>query len=148
MSPKLLFLSPAVAVAIVFATVVHSPTIKAAPGPGHASRTGLMPIGKPVKIKAPLGLPPVPIPPDNPPTAETIALGRYLYYDPILSLDNTVSCASCHDPQFGFSDPKPFSEGVGKKTGNRHSPPVLNSAYFQVQFWDGRAPSLEAQAEG
>jgi len=113
--------------------------------PKHLS---LMPIGKPVQIKAPLGLPPVPIPPDNPPTAETIALGRHLYYDPILSLDNTVSCASCHDPQFGFSDPKPFSEGVGKKTGNRHSPPVLNSAYFQVQFWDGRAPSLEAQAEG
>jgi cytochrome c peroxidase len=108
----------------------------------------LMPIGKPVQIKAPLGLPPVPIPADNPPTAETIALGRRLYYDPILSVDNTVSCATCHSPQFGFADPKQFSEGVGKKLGGRNSPPVTNSAYFKVQFWDGRAPSLEKQAEG
>jgi cytochrome c peroxidase len=109
---------------------------------------GAMPIGKPVQIKATLGLPPVPIPADNPPTAETIALGRRLYYDPALSADNTVSCATCHDPRFGFADPKPVSEGVGKKAGTRNSPPVLNAAYFQVQFWDGRAPSLEKQAEG
>lgn len=107
-----------------------------------------MPIGKPVQIKAPLGLPPVPIPLDNPPTAETIALGRRLYYDPILSADNTVSCASCHSPDHGFADTRPVSEGVGKKTGTRHSPSVLNSAYNTVQFWDGRAPSLEIQAEG
>ena len=110
--------------------------------------SGVMPIGKPVQIKAPLGLPPVPIPPDNQPTAETIALGRRLYYDPILSADNTVSCATCHSPQYGFADPKPVSEGVGKKTGNRQSPPVTNAAYFHVQFWDGRSPSLENQAEG
>jgi len=90
----------------------------------------------------------VPIPADNPPTAETIALGRRLYYDPILSVDNTVSCATCHDPRYGFADPKPVSEGVGKKTGTRHSPPVTNTGYFTVQFWDGRAPSLEKQAEG
>jgi cytochrome c peroxidase len=110
--------------------------------------SGVMPIGKTVQIKAPLGLPPVPIPADNPPTAETIALGRRLYYDPILSLDKTVSCATCHSPQAGFADPKPVSEGVGKKTGSRNSPPVVNSAYFVVQFWDGRSPSLEKQAEG
>ena len=110
--------------------------------------TPLLPIGKPVHIKAPLGLPPVPIPPDNPPTAETIALGRRLYYDPILSLDNTVSCATCHTPRYGFADPKTVSEGVGKRTGTRNSPTVLNAAYFKVQFWDGRAPSLEKQAEG
>jgi len=110
--------------------------------------TPLLPVGKPVQIKAPLGLPPVPIPPDNPPTAETIALGRRLYYDPILSLDNTVSCATCHSPQFGFADPKRVSEGVGKKTGTRNSPSVMNTAYFTSQFWDGRSPSLENQAEG
>jgi len=110
--------------------------------------TGAMPITKPLQIKTPLGLPPVPIPSNNPPTAETIALGRQLYYDPILSVDNTVSCATCHDPQFGFADPKLFSEGVGKKVGARQSPTVLNAAYFAVQFWDGRAPSLEKQAEG
>jgi cytochrome c peroxidase len=108
----------------------------------------VMPVGKQVEIKAPLGLPPVPIPADNPPTAETIALGRRLYYDPILSIDNTVSCATCHSPTAGFADPKPVSEGVDKKTGARNSPTVFNSAYFHVQFWDGRAPSLEKQAEG
>ncbi|MBZ5706778.1 MAG: c-type cytochrome [Acidobacteriia bacterium] len=107
-----------------------------------------MPIGARLEIKAPLGLPPVPIPADNPPTAETIALGRRLYYDPILSIDNTVSCATCHSPEAGFADPKPVSQGVGKKTGTRNSPTVFNAAYFDVQFWDGRAPSLEKQAEG
>ncbi len=106
------------------------------------------PVGAPVTIAAPLGLPPVPVPADNPPTAETIALGRRLYYDPALSLDNTVSCASCHHPDKGFADDKPFSEGVQKKLGGRNSPTVLNAAYFPVQFWDGRAPSLEEQAKG
>jgi cytochrome c peroxidase len=101
-----------------------------------------------MEIKAPLGLPPVPVPPDNPPTAETIALGRRLYYDPALSVDNTVSCATCHSPDHGFSDGKPVSNGVQGKTGTRNSPTVFNAAYFNLQFWDGRAPSLEKQAEG
>jgi cytochrome c peroxidase len=107
-----------------------------------------MPVGAPVEIAAPLGLPPVPIPADNPLTAETIALGRRLYYDPVLSVDNSVSCASCHHPDFGFSDGQKFSEGVEGKTGNRNSPTVFNAAYFTTQFWDGRSPSLEDQAEG
>jgi cytochrome c peroxidase len=115
---------------------------------GNQPAAPVMPVGKAVQIKAPLGLPPVLIPSDNPPTAETITLGRRLFYDPILSLDKSVSCASCHSPQFGFADSRPVSEGVGKKTGTRHSPPVVNAAYFKVQFWDGRAPSLETQAEG
>ncbi len=68
-----------------------------------ASPSTIMPIGKTVQIKTPLGLPPVPIPPDNPPTEETISLGRRLYYDPQLSLDGTISCASCHAPQFSDS---------------------------------------------
>ena len=106
------------------------------------------PAGKPVQITTPLGLPPVVSPADNPPTAETIALGRKLYYDPILSVDNTVSCASCHHPDHGFSDGLQVSTGVNGKTGTRNSPTVFNSAYFATQFWDGRASSLEAQAEG
>ncbi len=108
----------------------------------------VLPVGKIVQIKAPLGLPPVPIPADNPPTAETIALGRRLYYDPQLSVDGTISCASCHAPQFAFSDEHAVSFGVGKKTGNRHAPTVINSAYNLLQFWDGRARSLEEQAIG
>jgi cytochrome c peroxidase len=113
----------------------------------HAS-SSVMPIGKPIQIQTPLGLPPVPIPADNPATEETVALGRRLYYDPILSVDSTISCASCHAPQFAFSDHRPVSEGVAKKLGTRHAPTVINSAYFTLQFWDGRAPSLEEQAKG
>jgi len=101
-----------------------------------------------VTIKVPLGLPPVPVPADNPPTAETIALGRRLYYDASLSVDGTVSCATCHDPAKGFADDEAVSTGVGKKKGTRNAPTVINSAYNDSQFWDGRAPSLEKQAEG
>jgi cytochrome c peroxidase len=106
------------------------------------------PIGKTVAIQPPLGLPPVPVPADNPPTAETIALGRRLYYDAGLSVDGTVSCATCHNPAMGFTDDKAVSNGVANKTGTRSSPTVINSAYSTLQFWDGRAPSLEKQAEG
>jgi cytochrome c peroxidase len=113
-----------------------------------AQGSHVMPVGKPVAIKAPLGLPPVPIPSDNPPTADTIALGRRLYYDKGLSVDGTVSCATCHNPTMGFTDNKPVSNGVQNKTGTRSAPSVINSAYYTLQFWDGRAPSLEKQAEG
>jgi cytochrome c peroxidase len=120
--------------------------------PGRAQSTAgnspVMPVGKPVQIKPPLGLPPVPIPADNPPTEETIALGRRLYYDPSLSVDGTISCASCHTPEFAFSDNEPTSQGVGKQHGTRHAPTVINSAYGTLQFWDGRAASLEEQAKG
>lgn len=108
----------------------------------------VMPVGQTLLIKAPLGLPPVPVPADNPPTAETVALGRHLYYDPALSADHTISCASCHAADAGFADPRPVSIGVGGKKGTRHSPTVINSAYNYLQFWDGRAPSLEEQAKG
>jgi len=119
-------------------------SLRQAPAPAGV----VMPTGGPVEIAAPLGLPSVPIPADNPPTADTIALGRRLYYDPALSIDNTISCATCHHPDFGFSDGKKVSEGVGGKTGTRNSPTVFNTAYFTTQFWDGRSPNLENQAEG
>ena len=118
--------------------------------PHRATRIDMAatPLGTAVEIKTPLGLPPVPFPSDNPPTSATIELGRRLYYDPQLSVDNTVSCATCHHPDHGFADGKQVSNGVQGKTGTRNSPTVLNSAYFEVQFWDGRAPNLEKQAEG
>jgi len=106
------------------------------------------PIGQPVAIRAPLGLPPVPVPADNPPTADTIALGRRLYYDNRLSGDNTVACSNCHNPAMAFTDGRPVSLGVGGKTGTRNAPTVLNAAYNPLQFWDGRAKSLEDQAGG
>ncbi len=104
------------------------------------------PIGAVVEIKAPLGLPPVPIPVDNPPTAETIALGHRLFYDTQLSKDDSLSCASCHNPQFAFTDGQQFSKGVGGTSGVRNAPTVMNAAYLPHQFWDGRAISLEEQA--
>ena len=106
------------------------------------------PVGETIEIAVPLGLPPVPVPADNPPTAETIALGRRLYFDKRLSVDDSISCASCHRPDAGFADPDQFSSGVGGKKGGRQAPTVINTAYFTTQFWDGRSPSLENQAEG
>ena len=106
------------------------------------------PVGAVIQIKAPLGLPPVPVPDSNPVTAETVDLGRRLFYEVKLSADGTVSCASCHSPEAGFADPRRVSIGVGAKTGNRNAPPALNAAYHPVQFWDGRAATLEDQAAG
>ena len=117
------------------------------PSPAPAPRKAF-PIGKPIEIKAPLGLPPVPIPKDNPPTRETVELGRHLFHDKLFSRDNTLSCASCHNPKFAMADPNRFSKGVNNQLGNRQAPTVLNAAYNEIQFWDGRAPTLEAQAEG
>ena len=147
--PNFFSLSSVLAAVIASATAVLSPTIAAASEPDdQANRVGIIPVGKPVKIKAPLGLPPIPIPPDNPPTEETIALGRRLYYDPGLSADGTVSCATCHAPDLSFRDGKALSNGVAGQLGSRRAPTVVNAAYNTLQFWDGRAPSLEKQAEG
>jgi cytochrome c peroxidase len=133
---------------VVVAVVVAAISLLQRSKPEQQAPPPAKPIGAVIEIKAPLGLPAVKTPADNPPTAETIALGKRLYYDTALSVDNTVSCASCHDPAYGFADPRQFSVGVNKKLGGRNSPPVANAAYFEVQFWDGRAPTLEAQAEG
>jgi cytochrome c peroxidase len=104
------------------------------------------PIGQTVSITPPLGLPPVPIPVANPPTAQTIALGRLLFYDKRLSKDDTIACASCHMPTLGFADGAKVSRGVGGMRGVRNAPSIVNAAYLPLQFWDGRAPSLEEQA--
>ena len=77
---------------------------------------------------------------------QTIALGRKLFYDPRLSKDNTVSCASCHNPNIGFTDGRAIAQGVGGLIGKRNAPTLLNAAYSPLQFWDGRAPTLEAQS--
>jgi len=103
-------------------------------------------VGKLIAIQAPLGLPPVPVPGNDPVTAEKVALGRALFYDTRLSSDNTVSCATCHNPLLAFTDGSRRSTGVGGKTGKRNSISLLNAAYDPVQFWDGRAATLEAQA--
>ena len=86
------------------------------------------------------------IPPDNPQTAEKIALGQKLFFDGRLSVDGTVACATCHDPQHAFTDGRPTSIGVQGRNGQRNAPTVLNALYNKTQFWDGRAKTLEDQA--
>ncbi len=96
----------------------------------------------------PPGLPPLRVPENNPLTAEKIALGRQLYFDTRLSRDNTVSCASCHDPEKGWSNGDRFATGVRGQKGGRSAPTIINAAYSRFQFWDGRADGLEDQALG
>lgn len=84
----------------------------------------------------------------NPLTRAKIELGRQLYFDPRLSVNGTVSCASCHDPSNGFAKDTQFGVGVEGQTGNRNSPVAYNRILSGPQFWDGRAESLEAQAVG
>ncbi len=73
-------------------------------------------------------------------------LGEALFFNPILSLDSSISCASCHLPSHAFSDTTAFSKGVKGKLGNRNTPSVTNMASRSVFFWDGRASSLSEQA--
>lgn len=89
-----------------------------------------------------------PAPADNATTEEKVELGKMLYHDPRLSSTGTVSCASCHNTMLGGDDNRPNSMGVNGQTGGRSAPTVWNSAFNAVQFWDGRAASLEAQAAG
>ena len=98
--------------------------------------------------KLPLGLKPLPIPADNPITAEKVELGKQLYFDPRLSCDDTTSCASCHDPKKGWSNGDAVATGVRGQKGGRSAPTVINAAYHNLQFWDGRANQLEGQALG
>ncbi len=93
-------------------------------------------------------LPNMPIPDDNPMTKEGVQLGRKLFYDPILSADNTQACADCHSPQAGFSDTARFSVGIDGIKGDRNSMPLVNIGWAEEFFWDGRAGSLEEQAFG
>jgi Cytochrome c peroxidase len=95
-------------------------------------------------------------PADNPTTPEKVELGKLLFFDPILSDDNTLSCAHCHHPHLGFSDGLPRSRGRGGKGAGRErtggieltrgAPGLWNTVYYHRQFWDGRAAHLEEQA--
>jgi cytochrome c peroxidase len=87
------------------------------------------------------------VPDDNEPTPERIALGQKLFFDPRLSADGTVACATCHDVSRGFTDQRAVSEGIGGKLGRRNAPTTMNALLFITQFWDGRAQHLEDQAK-
>jgi cytochrome c peroxidase len=99
-----------------------------------------LPKGLPADLYAQL------IPRDNPMTAEKVALGEKLFFDKRLSVDNTISCATCHDPATALAEANMVGIGIQNKKGARNSPSVINAMFNESQFWDGRAASLEEQA--
>lgn len=92
-----------------------------------------------------LGLPEVPVPEDNPQTAEKIALGKQLFWDGRLSKSGKTSCFTCHQPAKGWADGKALSKKDDGTMNTRHTPTMLNAAYATAFYWDGRSPTLEKQ---
>ncbi len=100
----------------------------------------------PVTLNPPAYLPRIEIPPDNPLTEQGIKLGRMLFYEPMLSADNTLACAGCHNQSAGFTDDgKRYSTGIDGIEGDRNAMALFNLAYASSFFWDGRAATLEDQ---
>lgn len=100
-------------------------------------------------LEVPLGLDAyMPVPESNPLTADKVALGRRLFFDTRLSMDGTVSCATCHDPSKAFTDGRRVSVGVAGRPGVRNAPSLVNRGYGAAFFWDGRAATLEEQVLG
>jgi cytochrome c peroxidase len=93
----------------------------------------------------PRGFPALPIPADNQPTVNRIALGKRLFSDPLLSRDSTISCATCHDPAKLFADGLPLSKGIEGRAALRNAPSLVNCAYLPNTMWDGGVPTLEQQ---
>jgi len=93
----------------------------------------------------PVGFPALPVVQGNLPNADKVALGRRLFFDPRLSADQKVSCATCHAPGHAFADTKELSTGVLGKTGDRNTPSLLNVAFVPRLLWDGTVPNLEEQ---
>jgi cytochrome c peroxidase len=87
------------------------------------------------------------VPEGNPGNAAQVALGRKLYFEPRLSKDRSVACATCHDVSRGFNDHRGRAEGIDDQIGHRNAPTTLNALFYSTQFWDGRAPTLEEQAK-
>lgn len=86
-----------------------------------------------------------PFPVDNPPSAQKIELGRALFFDKRLSLDESIACANCHNPSFAFTDRKALSDGINGKQSERNAPTLLNSAFLQTVMFDAHLKTLELQ---
>ena len=78
-------------------------------------------------------------------TEAKVALGRRLFGDKNLSIDRTVSCATCHDPERAFADGRPLAIGISGRIGRRNSPTLVNRGFGRLHFWDGATPTLEEQ---
>ena len=90
----------------------------------------------------------IPFPIDNPYSAEKAALGKMLFFEPRLSKNRNMTCATCHNPSFGWEDATETSIGAQNSNLDRHSPTIINAAWGKSYFWDGRAATLEDQAAG
>jgi cytochrome c peroxidase len=129
----------AIATTVVLATGTGCADNGTRPGPECPPAT-------PLEIEAPPDFPIPDIPAENPTSVEGVALGRRLFYDPILSGDSTQACGSCHRQDHAFGDPDRFSTGIDGIEGTRHAPTIINAAWLKNAFWDGRAATLEEQA--
>lgn len=130
----------AVAAAVAFAFLAGC-------GGGDSTSPPPGPVADPLVIETPAFFPRLRIPESNPLTVQGVALGRRLFYDEILSRDQTQSCGSCHTQAFAFSDNgRRFSEGIHGTLGTRNAPALINTAWIRTAFWDGRRGSLEDQA--
>ncbi len=135
---SIVLLSACAVVAAVGWATRNTVAVAAAP-PDHFSLT--VPVGISPELWASL------VPVDNPMTVEKVALGHDLYFDRRLSSDRTVSCATCHDPAYALATHDPVGVGVRTQKSARNAPTVLNSMFNELQFWDGRAVSLEDQSK-
>ena len=99
----------------------------------------------PYVLTIPSNFPPVEIPDENPLTVEGVRLGRHLFWENRMSGDNSMSCASCHAPQYAFSDPSPSSIGINGDSSKRNSMVLQNLAWSNDFFWDGSVITLEEQ---
>lgn len=101
----------------------------------------------PLRIPEPTAFAAILYPEDNPSSSAGLALGRDLFYDPILSQDSSISCSSCHRPELAFTDGRAVSVGINGRLGKRNAPSLTNIGYLhRTLFWDGRANDLESQA--
>jgi len=105
------------------------------------------PVAEEYPVQVPRGFPQLEKGHPNAMTTAGIALGEQLFFDPILSADSTVSCASCHQPALAFTDGRAVAIGINGQKGKRNAPSLLNAAFYHTGlFWDGRAETLEEQA--
>ena len=131
---------------------------EASRGPSRTDHLWLLPDPKtsiqdePLTVEVPKGLPPlipgVYVPLSNPLTKAKFELGKQLYFEPRISKNTTISCATCHNPEKSWTDKMATSIGIFGQVGGRSAPTVLNTVYGRSMFWDGRAPSLEGQSQG
>ena len=131
-------------VVFAFAALAGACSRQATPPPAETAKPSIDPARLTMFAPLPASVPGA----KGEPSEEMVTLGRMLYYEPRLSKSQTISCNTCHDLSKYGVDGEPVSDGHKGQKGSRNSPTVFNAAAHFVQFWDGRAPDVEAQAKG